>query len=509
MKKLITALLLALSLSVLFSLHVKAVDGENIKNFESQVFIYKDGKAHITESITYDFGQNERHGIFRDIPIDYKDGDTNYYLDATLGKVSGEAGEVIETETSHEDGNFRIRIGDPDVTVTGIHRYTISYELQPVVTKKDGHLFLNLDLLGEGWQVPVENFSATVLLEDGSLLSSVQWYGIDKTSNTTASGKDIAAYHGVTINANIPQDYTANILEPNKKRPADIWSMIVLIGIGALVTITTVGTTTILIIRWQSARAKRKSQTVIAEYDPPEGMLPAGIGLLEDDTSDAKEFTATIIDWAVRGGLKIKRSEKSFLGIKSAEYELVKQANIAELTAGEKELFDAIFAKGDSIKVSSLSLPTEISAYREFIKNRLTDKGYYQKDGNILLRGTLTDAGAKQWAKVDGFKLYLSVAEKDRLKFSDAPDKTPERFNALLPYAIAFGVEKEWAKQFEGIDVATSANWYSGNLAAFSAVSLASDLSSGLGTAVASNSSFSSSGGSAGGGVGGGGGGSW
>lgn len=125
------------------------------------------------------------------------------------------------------------------------------------------------------------------------------------------------------------------------------------------------------------------------------------------------------------------------------------------------------------------------------------------------MRGTLTEEGAKQWALVDGFKLYLSVVEKDRLKFSDAPDKTPERFNALLPYAIALGVEKEWAKQFEGIDLTESTTWYSGNLAAFSAVALASDLGSSFATTVSSNSSVSSSGGSSGGGFGGGGGGSW
>lgn len=121
----------------------------------------------------------------------------------------------------------------------------------------------------------------------------------------------------------------------------------------------------------------------------------------------------------------------------------------------------------------------------------------------------MTDTGAKQWAKVEGFQLYMSVAEKDRLKFSDAPDKTPERFNKLLPFAVALGVEKDWAKQFEGIDVSQSTNWYVGNMAAFSAVNLASDIGTSFASTVSSNSSVSSSGGSAGGGVGGGGGGSW
>jgi uncharacterized membrane protein len=510
LKRLAVIVLVAFSTSVFFAINVHAANGESIKNFDSQVLIYKDGSAHITEDITYDFGSNERHGIYRDVPIDYKDGVVSYYLNATLDKVTNGSGNDIETDTSHEDGNLRIRIGDPDEVITGVHHYKISYELQPVATNKSGTLFLNLDLLGEGWQVPVEKFSATVLLEDGSKLTNIQWYGIDNTSNATAQGQNIAPYQGVTINADLPDGYTTNILESNKKRSADVWSAIAGFSFVVLIAIASVGTITILLIRWWSARTKRKSQTVIPEYDPPAGMLPAEIGYLQDDISDAKEFTATLIDWAVRGAIKINRIESDGLfGTKSVNYELVKMSESTEFTEGEKELFTAIFKKDETVKVKDMSIASEVAAFRKFIEAKLTDKGYYSKDGNIFMRGVLTDSGAKQWAKVDGFKLYLNVAEKDRLVFSDAPEKTPERFNKLLPYAVAFGVEKQWAKQFEGMDVSEGVNWYGGNIAAFSALSLANDVASGLSTAVSTNSSFSSSGGSAGGGVGGGGGGSW
>jgi len=78
-----------------------------------------------------------------------------------------------------------------------------------------------------------------------------------------------------------------------------------------------------------------------------------------------------------------------------------------------------------------------------------------------------------------------------------------------LPYAIALGVEKQWSKQFAGIDLTSSTNWYNGNVATFSAVALASDLGGIFASTISSNSSVSSSGGSSGGGFGGGGGGSW
>jgi hypothetical protein len=53
----------------------------------------------------------------------------------------------------------------------------------------------------------------------------------------------------------------------------------------------------------------------------------------------------------------------------------------------------------------------------------------------------------------------LSVAEKDRLEFHNAPDKDPQTFEKLLPYAIVFGVENQWAEKFKDI-YKTPPNWY-------------------------------------------------
>ncbi|KKT22394.1 MAG: hypothetical protein UW07_C0037G0011, partial [Candidatus Nomurabacteria bacterium GW2011_GWF2_43_8] len=113
-----------------------------------------------------------------------------------------------------------------------------------------------------------------------------------------------------------------------------------------------------------------------------------------------------------------------------------------------------------------------------------------------------------------GLKDYLQIAEKDRLLFHNAPEKKPEVFEKLLPYAMALGVADIWAKEFEGIYMAPP-NWYvgSGN-AAFSAMAFnhsLSNFSSYTSSSLSSSSSGSGSGGggSSGGGGGGGGGGGW
>ncbi len=122
-----------------------------------------------------------------------------------------------------------------------------------------------------------------------------------------------------------------------------------------------------------------------------------------------------------------------------------------------------------------------------------------------------TREGVHAKEHVEGFKRYLVLAEKDRLAFHNAPERTPERFDAFLPYAVALGVEQAWAEQFK--DVYTQPpHWYSGGGSALSATSFARDvrvLSTDIATSAAPRSSGSSGGGSVGGGFGGGRGGSW
>ncbi len=123
--------------------------------------------------------------------------------------------------------------------------------------------------------------------------------------------------------------------------------------------------------------------------------------------------------------------------------------------------------------------------------------------------------------KIEGFKMYLGIAEKDRLNLMHPVDKTPELFEKFLPFAFALGVEQEWSEQFESIlssvredGKSYSPSFYSGTAwSTFGASSFTSSFSGSFSSAVSSSStapgSSSGSGGSSGGGGGGGGGGGW
>ena len=138
-----------------------------------------------------------------------------------------------------------------------------------------------------------------------------------------------------------------------------------------------------------------------------------------------------------------------------------------------------------------------------------------------------TLVGREVLDELEGFRMFLSVADRDRLNMLNPPERTPELFEACLPYAFALGVEQQWSEQFSDVLAHAGAGgdpyrlaWYSGT--AWSAVGMSaftSSLGSSLGSAVASSSTAPGSssgmsdggggGGSSGGGGGGGGGGGW
>lgn len=123
--------------------------------------------------------------------------------------------------------------------------------------------------------------------------------------------------------------------------------------------------------------------------------------------------------------------------------------------------------------------------------------------------------------QIEGFRMYIQTAEGDRLSQQPAPQKTPELFEKLLPYAIALGVENAWAEQFtdvlqaavQGDGAGYRPRWYHGTAwDEIGSTGFASAFGSSLAGAVAASatapgpSSGGGGGGSSGGGGGGGGG---
>jgi Predicted membrane protein (DUF2207) len=136
-----------------------------------------------------------------------------------------------------------------------------------------------------------------------------------------------------------------------------------------------------------------------------------------------------------------------------------------------------------------------------------------------------TLAGARIRDQVDGFRIFLDTAEKDRLERLNPPAVTPQVFEKFLPYAIALDCENSWSRKFEQEAAAAGMApqqggyipvWYSGSsFGRLGTAGFASALGASMASAAAAastapgSSSGSGGGGFSGGGGGGGGGGGW
>ncbi|MCZ6453557.1 MAG: DUF2207 domain-containing protein [Alphaproteobacteria bacterium] len=183
-------------------------------------------------------------------------------------------------------------------------------------------------------------------------------------------------------------------------------------------------------------------------------------------------------------------------------------------------LFSLPFFGGEVMGLAFYAESTSIGAAVIVVLMQLSNLVFYH-----LLKAP-TRLGRRAMDGIEGFRDYLSVAEKDRMNLLNPPDRTPELFEQFLPYALALGVEQQWSEQFSdvlaqaGSDPAAggrhySPRWYSGRSLDSGFSDFASSLGGGFAGAVSSastapgSSSGSGGGGSSGGGGGGGGGGGW
>lgn len=546
---------------------------EHIHSFDVAIELHKDATAVVTEEIRYVF-TTPRHGIFRYIPTQHpQDPSTWYkerYIDVELGSVLMDGNPVPFTVEEERDQLY-LKIGDPVVTIEGEHTYTFTYKLRGAysfIQHGGAEFFWNVT--GEEWPVPIRAASVTVSDPDSILTSARSCYagnsgagGSCARASTTASGLrythfELMPGQGMSFAVGLNRDLVDRVvLERNQLFMVWIGLFIVwLIGL--------------IVVIYRYRTAYKTGNTIIAQYEPYEGVKPMYAGLLYDGTLHPQDITASIVYLAEQGFIRIRETKDKvlfFFEVSDYEITLLRPATDTE-SPFQRTVLTLLFGEAVAVgtQVTLLDLKKDLGKQREnqkilrTLQSDLSDElqkdGFFQESpvGSILFRALIglvvlvvaigisrsfisistpviigigavyfttvlvillanerrTRKGYEALDHLEGFREYLSVAEKDRLAFHNAPQKSPTEFMKNLPYAIALGVEEEWAAVFKDVTI-PNPGWYDGNTgAAFSAVHLTESLGA-FSTAFTSSSgsSASSGGGSVGGGGGGGGGGSW
>lgn len=562
-----------------------ALADERILAFHSDILVRQDGWIEVTERITVR-AENKRiqRGIYRDLPTEYTDslGNDHVVVIEALGVLRNGQPEAFHASDYYNGVRFYFGQSDRFVEV-GEHSYEFRYRASRMLGYFEQHDELYWNVTGLDWAFPIDAASATVSFEfepgadevfveayTGPAGSTARDYSasIDDAQRVTFSAtKKLPAHHGLTIVVGWPKGYV--------DEPGDLQRLGWLLQDNANLLVALGGLLLLLLYYipvWLHFGRDPEEGVLVTRYEPPAGFSPASLRYIRQMYYDDKTMTAAVVNLAVKGYLRINAALKPSgffnVGSKENKHSLSKLAapdDAPPLAPGERELYDELFRSRSTVVLEQENhehLGKARKAHEKSLRADYQNK-YFRRNGllnvpailivvlatfvslTIGSRPTLllvlaviamlvvvvvfaiimkrpTLRGRKLLDEMAGFRDYLQVAEKDELNLRNPPDKTPALFEAYLPYALALGVDQQWAEKFAAVLSATrdtggaaySPSWYNGSWNTASLASSTSQLSGSLNTAISSSvtppgSSSGGGGGSSGGGGGGGGGGGW
>jgi uncharacterized membrane protein len=442
--------------SFVFYQVVKA-EAEVIKNFDVNINIQKDGSLLVTEKIVYDFGTNQRHGIFRDIPLTSVNGPE---LNIKVLEVKDESGKPYKYTTSITNNILKIKIGDPNIFVTGSKTYIITYQVYNAIRTFEDHDELYWNVTGNEWPVIIQNANASVILPNQSI-SNVKMdcftgpYGsLQKNCTFNQDGPNVNysttqhlnANEGLTIVLGLPLGYINKIYLPPSQKSFFTLSLnfdsifSFLLSFFELIIFPFFAFFIVIMIFLKRLTWKTKPKPVIpkelkgepitVEYNPPDNLSPIDIGTILDRRVDLTDISSVIIDLAARGYIKIRYIVKNIpFWPDKKDFEFIKLKDGADLVhPADKIIFELLFNYRDNVKLSDLkeekaSLQWYIERIKENTEQYLYDKGYF-------------DQGAKY--KLERLKNYFSIALIILFAGLFISPILPERFKVTLNTLFSF-----------------------------------------------------------------------
>ncbi|UUI66327.1 DUF2207 domain-containing protein [Cellulomonas wangsupingiae] len=527
--------------------------GREITRYDVTVEAAADGTVAVAIDLDFDYGDDPGHGPYLTFPtrVSYDDEQDRVFEFSDV-RATSPTGAPADVNREDETSAMILRIGDEDVDdVSGVQTYRVEFTvdgwINPANAQHSGdELYWNV--IGPGWEIPLSDLSVTVT--GPATVEGVACF-VGPEGSTTPCGSATSAGDSATFTQDVVPvgDQLTTVtgwpggtfpgVQPILRdkpdpllplRPASVGgaiaAAIALLGGGLAVSKVrrtgrdraylglTPGLRPAAGMEVPTGHRDRRTP-VSVEFQPPEGTRPGEIGTLVDEKADPVDVTATIIDLAVRGWLRIEEVPRSKPGKKPKDWTLVRLRSGAEgLLPFEAALLDDLFRKGDEVRLSELrtTFATSLAKVQNMMYDHVTGVGWFRANPKsvrtawivvgilllvvgglglmvgmavgsvpglalvgvaLLLVGVLvlvlsgsaparTADGTAVLAQALGFRRYLATAEANQIRFEEGQDI----FSRYLPYAIVFGLADRWSRVFaelaaQGV-VVDAPTWYVG-----------------------------------------------
>ena len=557
--------------------HAAAQGSRSIDRYRATYTLQPNGSVRVDADFDFDFGNLPGHGPYLTLPLLQRTDSTSQNRSYPISAVtaSSPSGAPANVNLDQTQGWLEIRIGDPNVSdVSGVQTYQLHYTIGAVVntipaqaadsthTASPAHQEFNWNAIGNSWEIPLNNVSVDVV---GPVATTqVQCYAGSLKSTTPCASATIksdgrAAFTqahlepgaALTVVTGYPAGTfpsAAPILvnkssggsgggtfDPNQFAPKPSPFAVTPVT-GGLAGVMLLGG---LALAARTARRRARDEQylgltpglapesnqgsfvgyrdkrapIAVQFQPPAGFRAGQLGTLVDEKADPRDVTATIVDLAVRGYLRIEQTQAAGSWGTPADFRMLKLREAdADLLPYEAKLFSDLFAARQEVSLSDLR--TTFAASMALVQNELyadvTQRGWFRGNPKTVRAGWLgaafalvaagvlltvilvnlglggailgipliiigaavmfmaqyaparTADGTAVLAQSRGFELYLRTAEANQIKFEEGEDL----FSRYLPYAIVFGVAERWAGIFAQLAAQgqrlAEPTWYTG-----------------------------------------------
>ncbi|MBK8501224.1 MAG: DUF2207 domain-containing protein [Saprospiraceae bacterium] len=327
---------------------------ERILNYDTQIELHKDRSITVTEFIeVYVNGDIIKRGLTRRLP-------TQRNLN---GKSVSVKYDILEVEKNGQPEPYRkesnnglmLYLGSADVFLNpGVYQYKIKYQVPDQIGFFDDYDELYWNAIGNDVEFNIEKASCRVSVPSGAEIvqqaAYVGAYGQQSQEYTVTNEGSVLDYR-VSRSLQPLEGFTVSVAV--NKGVFDQPNILQRLGTLILIILASIFLIPYYIYTWWKHGQDPPTPASYPMWNAPDGLSAASVNYVSKGAHDSKSFTASVINLAIKGYLKIEEViEKGFFS-KSTNFDLIQlKASDGQLPKEDKQLLDNLFRYDERVSIT-------------------------------------------------------------------------------------------------------------------------------------------------------------